>query len=46
MGRINEITYEDLHLSSAAGMDDIGCDDLIYDDQNQECVRLLDELMI
>ena len=35
----DDITCEDLHLMSVAGMDDIPCDDLIYDDLNQECVR-------
>ena len=39
MGRIDDIiyddiTYEDLHLVSVCGMDDITCDDL-----NPECVR-------
>ena len=28
---------EDLHLTSVAGMDDITCYDLTYDDPNQEC---------
>ena len=46
MGRIDgimcdEITCEDLHLASVAGMDDIPSDDL-----NPECVRLWDGLMI
>ena len=39
-------TCEDLHLASVVGMDDIPYDDLKYDDLNQECVRLLDGLMI
>ena len=44
MGRINDITCDDiickdLHLASVAGMDDIACDDLTYDDPNPECVR-------
>ena len=44
IGRIDyimcdDITCEDLHLASVAGMDDIPCDDLIYDDQNPESVR-------
>ena len=44
MGRINDImcddmTCEDLHLASVAGMVDITCDDLTYDDPNPECVR-------
>ena len=51
MGRIvdimcDDITYEDLHLASVAGMDDIPWDDLKYDDLNPECLRLWDELMI
>ena len=37
----DDITCEDLHLSSVAGMDDIPCDDLTYDDLNPECVRLM-----
>ena len=42
MGRIDnimcdDITCEDLHLASVAGMDDIPCDDLTYDDLNPEC---------
>ena len=36
----NDITCEDLHLSSVAGMDDIPCDDLTYDDLNLECVSI------
>ena len=45
MGRIDDImcddiTCEDLHLASVAGMDDITCDDLTYDDLNPECVIL------
>ena len=36
----DDITYEDLHLASVAGMDDITCDDLTYNDLNLECVRL------
>ena len=51
MGRIGDvmcedITCEDLHLVSVAEMDDIPCDDLIYDNLNPECVRLWDGLMI
>ena len=42
----DDITCEDLHLASVAGMDDIPCDDLTYDDLNPECVRLRDGLMI
>ena len=42
MGRIDDlmcddITCEDLHLASVAGMDDITCNDLTYDDRIQ-CV--------
>ena len=33
------IIFEDLHLVGMAGMDDIICDDLTYDDLNPECVR-------
>ena len=32
----DDITCEDLHLASMAGMDDIICDDLTYDDLNPE----------
>ena len=39
MGRIDDIMCDVLHLASVAGMDDITCNDLIYDDLNQECVR-------
>ena len=51
MGRINDImcddiTREDLHLASVAGMDNMPCDDLTYDDINPECVRLCDRLTI
>ena len=35
----DDITCEDLHLASVAGMDDITYDDLIYDDLNLDCVR-------
>ena len=44
--RIDEITSEDLHLAIVAGIDDIPCDDLTYDDQNPGCVRFSDGLMI
>ena len=33
----DDITCDDKHLASVAGMDDITCNDLIYDDLNQEC---------
>ena len=46
MGRIDDITGEDLHLASVAGMDDITCDDLTYDDLSLECVSLWDGLTI
>ena len=51
MGRIDDImcddiTCEDLHIASVAGMDDITCDGLTYDDPNQEFVRLWDGLTI
>ena len=52
MGRIDDImsddiTCEDQHLASVAGMDDdITCDDVTYADLNPECVRLLDRLTI
>ena len=32
----DDITLEDLHLASVAGMDDITCDDQTYDDLNLE----------
>ena len=45
LGRIDDImcddiTCEDLHLASLAGLDAVPCDDLTYDDINPECVRL------
>ena len=51
IGRIDDImcddrTCEDLELASEAGMYDIPWDDLKYDDLNQECLRLWDELII
>ena len=42
----DDITGEDLHLASVAGMDDITCDDLTYDDLNPESARLSDVLTI
>ena len=33
----DDITWDDLHLASVAGMDDIIYDDLTYDDLNPEC---------
>ena len=32
-----DITCDDLPLASVAGMDDIICNDLTYDDLNPEC---------
>ena len=50
-GRIDDImcvdiTCEDLHLASVAGMDDTTCDDVIYDDLNLECEIMVLGLMI
>ena len=42
----DDITGEYLNLESVAGMDDITCDDLTYDDLNPECKRLWDRLTI
>ena len=44
IGRIDDImcdniTCDDIHLASVAGMDDITCDDITYDDLNPGCVR-------
>ena len=51
MGRIDDvmrddITCENLHLASVAGMDDITCNDLTYDHLSPECVRFCDGLTI
>ena len=51
MGRIDDImcddiTGEDQHLASVAGMDDITWDVLTYDDLNPKRGRLWDGLMI
>ena len=35
----DDIIYEDLHLSSMAGMEYITFDDLTYDYLNPECLR-------
>ena len=35
----DDVTCEDLHIASVAGLDDLTCADLIYDDLNPECVR-------
>ena len=45
MGRIDNIMCDDitcvgLHLASVAGMEDIPCDNPIFDDLNPEYVRL------
>ena len=42
----NDITCEDLHLASVAGLDDITCEDLTYDDLSPKCVRLWDGLTL
>ena len=39
-------TCDDLHIASVAGMDDITCDDLTYDDLNPECEIMILALMI
>ena len=33
----DDITCDELHLPSMAGMHDITCDDVSYDDPNPEC---------
>ena len=44
---IDDITCEDLHLASAAGMDDIICDNRTYDDPNPDvCEIVVLRLMI
>ena len=43
----DDITCEDLHLASMVGLDDIICDDLAYDDINQDvCENVVLGLMI
>ena len=42
----DDITCDDLHVPSVAGMDDITCDDLTYDDLNPECEIMVLGLMI
>ena len=42
----DNITCEDKHLPSVAGMDNVPCYDLIYDDLNAECVQFWDGLTI
>ena len=42
-----DIICEDLHLASMAGMDNMICDDLIYDDLNPDvCENVVMGLMI
>ena len=42
----DDMTCEDLHLASFAGMDDITCDDLTYDNLNPDvCENVVLELM-
>ena len=36
-----DITCEDLHLASMAGMDGITCDDLTYDDPNPNVCEIV-----
>ena len=36
----DDITRDDLHLVSVAGMDDMTCDDLTCDDVNSECENM------
>ena len=36
----DDITCEDLHLASVAGMEAITCYDITYDHLSPECVRL------
>ena len=43
----DDITYEDLHLASMAGMDDMTWDDLTYDDVNPDvCENVVFRLLI
>ena len=43
----DDITCEDLHLTSLAGMDEITCDDLTYDDLNPDvCEKVVLGLQI
>ena len=42
----DDITWEYLYVASVAGMDDITCDDVTYDDISPEYVRLWDGLTI
>ena len=42
----DDITYEDIHLASVAGMEEITCDDVTYNDLNPECEIIGLRLMI
>ena len=43
----DDITYEDLHLASLAGMVDITCDDLTFDNRHPDvCENVVLGLMI
>ena len=42
----DDITCDDLHLASVAGMGDLTCNDLTDDDLNLECVIIGFRLMI
>ena len=42
----DDITCDGLHLASMAGMDDITCDDLTYDDPNPKCEIMGHGLMV
>ena len=33
----DDVTCDDQHIASVAGMDDIPCDDQTYDDLNPKC---------
>ena len=37
----DDITCEDLHLASVAGIEDITCDDLTYDDPNPDVCEIV-----
>ena len=43
----DDIIFEDLHLACLAGLDDITCDDLTYDDRKPDvCENVVLGLMI
>ena len=46
MGQIDDIMCDNIHLARVAGMDNIPCDDVTFDDLNPEWVRLWDGLTI